>query len=240
MEIVYSLTAGRTHLAVRRAYPRPPKLNKLSYRGVRWARRDQRPEEIRFLPAGTPAGSDIQGADPFRLRLIAGGRWFEKDDYPAVLYSTSSDFHPVHALTGGLHPPTCDRQSVTRSPRSHLRIPCYLEHVEFLEFVIVAHYAHTTGALYPNEISEKTGGEGGSQSDWIDWSDSPDRLTPHLEHLHQDEHLRSLQINLELFWNGVCHGLDESLPGQSAMVPDPQLDLVLFPGVNGESSSYAR
>ena len=92
----------------------------------------------------------------------------------------------------------------------------------------------------PTKFPRKPGGREAASQIGLIGATVSDRLTPHLEHLHQDEHLRSLQINLELFGNGVCHGLDESLPGQSAMVPDPQLDLVLFPGVNGESSSYAR
>ena len=82
----------------------------------------------------------------------------------------------------------------------------------------------------PTKFAEETR-KGGSQSDWIDRHDSPDQLTPHLEHFHQDEHLRVLQIDPELFGNGVGDGLDESLPTQSAMVPGPQIDFVLFSGL---------
>ena len=52
---------------------------------------------------------------------------------------------------------------------------------------------------------------------------------PHLEHLHQHEHLRGLQIDLELFRNRIGHGFDKTLASQSAVVPDPQLNFVLFP-----------
>ena len=51
----------------------------------------------------------------------------------------------------------------------------------------------------------------------------------HLEHLHQHKHFRGFQVDLEMFRNRVRHGFDKILPGQSAMVPDPQLNLVLFP-----------
>ena len=78
----------------------------------------------------------------------------------------------------------------------------------------------------PPKFAEENG-KGGSQSDWISRSD---QLAPYLEHLHQDENLWGLQIDLELFGNGVGDGLDETLPSQGAMVPHPQLDLVLFPG----------
>lgn len=80
----------------------------------------------------------------------------------------------------------------------------------------------------PTKLAEENR-KGGSQSDWIGGDDSSDQLAPYLEHLHQDEYLWSLQIDLELFGNGLGDGLDETLPSQGAMVPGPQLNLVLFP-----------
>lgn len=54
-----------------------------------------------------------------------------------------------HALTGALHPPTCDHDSKLRSPRCLARTPRDLEHVKFPKLVIVTHDAHAAGALSP-------------------------------------------------------------------------------------------